>query len=208
MKTVLLVNASPFGTSSRVYAMARKAADNVLEAGPGVRLIEGDLSVLRPSPIAGDYAAAIARRAESHAPAFAESELLIGEIIACDYLIVATPMHNFSVPASLKLWIDYVLRDGRTFTRRDGYKVGLLADRPALVVVGSGGAHNGPDARQPDYLSPYLAHVLATIGISSLQFIYLQGLARPDMADQSLACGERQLAAYSIFGLVSAAMGS
>lgn len=208
MKTILLVNASPLGPASRVYALAKRAADNVLEAGADIRMIERDLSATRLSPITEDYADAIVQRAESGAPAFAESETLTEELVACDYLIVATPMHNFAVPASLKLWIDYVLRDGRTFTRRDGYKVGLLADRAALVVVGSGGVHSGPHARQPDYLSPYLAHVLATVGIGNVQFVYLQGLARPDMAEQSVVWAERQLAASPVFGLASALTGS
>jgi len=208
MKTILLVNASPLGAASRVYAVERKAADTLLEAEPDVMLVERDLSAMRLPPIAGDYADAIVQRAESHVPAFAQSERLIEDVIACDYLIVATPMHNFSVPASLKLWIDYVLRAGRTFTHRDGNKVGLLEDRPALVVVGSGGFYNGAQARQPDYLSPYLTHVLATIGIGSVQFIHLQGLVRPDMAEQACELADRQLAVHPVFGLASALTGS
>lgn len=208
MKTILLLNASPLGSASRSYELGRKAADNLLDAEPDIRLVERDLSVMCPSPITEHYADAIVQRAEHHLPAFAESETLIQEIEACNYLIVATPMHNFSVPASLKLWIDYVLRAGRTFTYRDGYKVGLLEDRPTLVVVGSGGTHDGPRARQPDYLSPYFAHVLATIGITNVQFIRLQGLAMPDLATEALALGNRQLAANPVFGLTSAVTGS
>jgi len=208
MKSILLVNASPQGSASRAYGMARKAADNLLSAEPDIRLVERHLSANRPSPISGEYADAIVQRATRAAAAFVESETFIQDVIDCDYLIIATPMHNFTVPASLKLWIDYVLRDERTFTRRDGYKVGLLADRPALVIVGSGGVHNGPHARQPDYLSPYLTHVLATIGISDVEFIYLQGMARHDAAEQSLASADRQLAANPVFGLVSTVAGS
>lgn len=204
MKTILLLNASPLGPASRAYRLARKAARNLLIAGSDIALVEHDLSAMRPSPISGRYADAIISRAEQDAPAFAESETLIREVESCDYLIVATPMHNFTVPASLKLWIDYVLRAGRTFAHRDGYKVGLLEDRPVLVVIGSGGVYNGPHARQPDHLSPYFTQVLATIGIRDVQFIHLQGLARADVAEQSLALGEGQLAANPVFGLTSA----
>ncbi|MDL2407423.1 NAD(P)H-dependent oxidoreductase [Rhizobium calliandrae] len=208
MKTIPLVNASPLGSASRAYAIARKAADKLLDSGANTRLIERDLSPAHPSPIAKDYADAVAKRAERDAPAFAQSEILIQEVIDCDYLIIATPMHNFTAPASLKLWIDYVLRVNRTFTHRDGYKIGLLADRPTLVVVGSGGVYHGAHARQPDYLSSYFALILATIGINNVQFIHLQGLVRPDMAEQSRILAERQLAVHPVFGLVSAATGS
>lgn len=208
MKTILLINASPFGAASRNYKLARKAADNLLDARPDIMLVERHLAAARQSPIAEDYADAIVKHAERDAPAFAESEILIREVEACDYLIVATPTHNFSVPAALKLWIDYVLRADRTFTYRDGYKIGMLDDRPTLVVVSSGGVHNGPNARQPDYLSPYLTEILATIGISDVQIIRLQGLAIPDFAAESLALGDRLLAANPIFGLTSVITGS
>jgi FMN-dependent NADH-azoreductase len=203
MRTILLLNASPFGSASRAYGLARKAARNVMNGQSDIRLVERDLSQLRPSPLSELYAHAIVTRAQHDAPAFEESEALIREVEACDYLIVATPMHNFTVPASLKLWIDYVLRAGRTFSYRDGHKVGLLDDRPALVVIGSGGIHKGADAKQPDYLSAYFAHVLATIGIKDVQFIHLQGLSRPDIVEQSLLLGERQLADDPVFGLTS-----
>ncbi len=52
-----------------------------------------------------------------------------------DALLISTPMHNFTVPAALKLWIDFVLRVGRTFKSTAEGKFGLLADRPALVLV-------------------------------------------------------------------------
>jgi FMN-dependent NADH-azoreductase len=208
MKTILLLNASPMGTASRAYTLAKKAASNLLGAYSDTALVERDLSRLHASPIRAAYADAIIGQAEHDAPDFAASEMLIREVEICDYLIVATPMHNFSVPASLKLWIDYVLRGGRSFTYRDGYKVGLLADRPTLIVVGSGGVYHGPQARQPDYLSAYLTHVLATIGLEDVRFIRLQGLGRPDVAEQALAQADRQLAADPVFGLTSALMGS
>jgi FMN-dependent NADH-azoreductase len=208
MKTILLLNASPLGPASRAYGLAKTAARNLQHAKPDLALVERDLSIIHPSPVSRHYADSIVARADRDIPTFTESETLIREVEACHYLIVATPMHNFSVPAALKLWIDYVLRVDRTFTHRDGYKVGLLKDRPTLVVIGSGGVYHGPQARQPDYLSPYFTHVLATIGINDLQFIHLQGLARTDIAEQSLAFANRQLAADRIFGVACAAMES
>lgn len=41
----------------------------------------------------------------------------------------------------------------------------MLADRPVLVLVRSGEVCTGGTARQPDFLTPYLKHVLAVIGI-------------------------------------------
>ncbi len=93
-----------------------------------------------------------------------------------DALIINTPMHNFTVPAALKLWIDYALRIHRTFASTPEGKVGLMRDRPTIVIVGSGGVHSGERARQPDFLTPYLHYALGSIGIHSVQFLLLQGL--------------------------------
>jgi FMN-dependent NADH-azoreductase len=85
-------------------------------------------------------------------------------------------MHNFTVPASLKLWIDYVLRVHRSFASTKAGKVGMLKDRPTLAIVSSGGFHMGDKARQPDFLTPYLRHALRTVAITSVEFLYLQGM--------------------------------
>ncbi len=47
--------------------------------------------------------------------ALALSAELIAEIPAADVLLISTPMYNFTVPAVLKSWIDYVVRPGFAF---------------------------------------------------------------------------------------------
>jgi len=78
----------------------------------------------------------------------------------------------------LKAWIDQVLRFERTFTRTPEGKRGLLADRPTYVVVATGGFITGERARQPDFLTPYLTAVLATLGIRTVEFLHLEPVAR------------------------------
>ncbi|WP_323156337.1 FMN-dependent NADH-azoreductase, partial [Pseudomonas oryzihabitans] len=127
-------------------------------------------------PLGADYAEALTRRTPAEAPVFALSERLIGELEASDLLLVNAPLHNFTLPAALKLWLDYVLRIGRTFQSTAEGKRGLLADRPVYLLVGSGGHHRGSRARQPDFLTSYLRHALGTLGLFDLHFCYLEGL--------------------------------
>jgi hypothetical protein len=35
--------------------------------------------------------------------------------VAADAIMLAVPMYNFSIPSTLKAWIDHVARAGRTF---------------------------------------------------------------------------------------------
>lgn len=176
MNQVLLINASPHGQVSQANQLALEWVTAQRQRYPHLELIERDLGT-QPLPALGmDYAHALTTVTPFDAPLFEVSEALIGELERCDALIIATPMHNFTLPAALKLWVDYVLRIHRTFSSSPEGKVGLLKDRPVHVLVGSGGFHQGERARQPDFLTPYLRQVLNTLGLFNLQFIYLEGL--------------------------------
>ncbi|WP_245267991.1 NAD(P)H-dependent oxidoreductase [Rhizobium sp. 42MFCr.1] len=36
--------------------------------------------------------------------------MLVRELETEDYLVISTPMHNLTIPSSLKAWIDHVVR--------------------------------------------------------------------------------------------------
>jgi FMN-dependent NADH-azoreductase len=174
---VLFINASPHAEASHGHKLAQELIGTLKH----VEVIERDLSTLPLPPITRDYAKAITSR-EPDARLFDLSEQLINEIETTDVLVINTPMHNFTVPAALKLWIDYVLRIHRTFASTPEGKVGLMRDRPTYVIVGSGGFHSGERARQPDFLTPYLKFALGSIGIQDVHFMLLQGLVMGDEA--------------------------
>lgn len=104
------------------------------------------------------------------------SDTLIAELEHADMVVIGTPMHNFTVPSVLKAWIDHVVRVHRTFKPTPGGKVGLLQDRPVFVVIAAGGKFSSESAGQPDFLRPYLAAALATIGLLNVTFISLEAL--------------------------------
>ncbi|MGO2769052.1 FMN-dependent NADH-azoreductase [Pseudomonas taetrolens] len=185
MNHALLINASPHGQTSHANQLALEAVASLRQRYPQLELVERDLGASPLPPLGRGYAHALTRVTPFDAPEFELSEALIGELERSDILLIATPMHNFTLPAALKLWVDYVLRIHRTFSSSAAGKVGLLRDRPVYVVVGSGGVHQGEQARQPDFLTPYLRQVLNTLGLFNLQFIYLQGLVFGDEAIQA-----------------------
>ncbi len=113
-------------------------------------------------------------------PELAHSEQLISELETSDALVISTPVHNYTVPASLKAWIDQVVRIGRTFKSTPEGKVGILRDRPTIVVSASGGYF--ANGSQPDFFAPYLDAILATIGICDVTHFRLEGVTRGDEA--------------------------
>ena len=112
-------------------------------------------------------------RSASHRTALEQSDALVEELSAADVIILGVPIYNFSVPASLKAWIDLVARAGLTFRYTESGPVGLLEGKQAFVVVASGGV---PIGGAMDFASPYIRHVLGFIGINQVEVIAAERL--------------------------------
>lgn len=178
---VLAVEASPRAESvSRTAAAALLA--RLAERHPGAEIIRRDLARTPPPHVDAGFARGMRLRPEQRASApvdpMALSEALIAELEACDLLVIASPMHNYTVPSTLKSWIDHVVRARRSFGfDAEGHKYGLLADRPTYLLTASGDPRGAP-GDQPDFLTPYMLAILRTIGITSVRVLSLQATAR------------------------------
>lgn len=192
MLEVLLLNASPKKSNSPGYRLAAEMVNRLQDRYAKLALTVRTLADQPLSPINEDYAEAIVRGALDEDAAYAQSEQLIQELERSDVLFITTPIHNFTGPATLKLWIDNVVRARRTFATGPGGKKGLLEDRPVYILVSSGGFHRGPLAKQPEFITPYLRHVLNSIGLFDIQFVYLQGMATGDEAVATAVQGVRE----------------
>ena len=117
---------------------------------------------------------------DEHKKTLALSNKLVGEIEAADTLIIGVALYNFSITASLKLWIDLVCRARKTFAYVDGSPKGLMTGKKAIVCFASGGTPFGSDI---DFASGYLRHILGFIGIADVTFISAD---KHLMDDQSL----------------------
>ncbi|MGI0065629.1 MAG: FMN-dependent NADH-azoreductase [Nitrosotalea sp.] len=64
---------------------------------------------------------------------------MTSQVKSADIVVVAFPMHNFSMPASVKAWFDSVMLKGQTWDAADGKYSGLMGGKKALIIVSSGG---------------------------------------------------------------------
>lgn len=177
MTRALLLSFSPHGKAAQTFKLARALLNDLV---PGADVIERDYGSQALAPLTREYANALTTPGGLSGSATALSEQLIVELEACDLLIVCTPVHNFTVPAALKVWIDHVVRIHRSFTINAQFeKVGLLNDRRTFVLVSSGNARKG---HEPDFLTPYMTTILSTVGIHSVDFIYLGAMVRGEEA--------------------------
>ncbi len=191
MRRILFLTCSPRGADAHSARFAEEVLGELRARHPGLEVARRDLASDPPPIVDAGFSAAI-MAIDAAAPALAASEALIGALEAADALVIATPMHNFGVPAVLKAWVDQIVRIHRTFRSTPEGKVGVLPDRPVVVVVASGGWFTGPSPigtpAQPDFLTPYLRAILATVGLRDLRLVTLEGMARgPDSVATALA---------------------
>ncbi|HKS88104.1 MAG TPA: NAD(P)H-dependent oxidoreductase [Stellaceae bacterium] len=194
MTAILQILASP-----RPASISRRVAGEVTAriaaAYPGARVVVRDLAADPPPHPDGALYDAILSPTPDDDPRFALSERLIGELETADFVVLGTPVNNFTVPSTLKAWLDHIVRIRRTFRSTPEGKIGLLRDRPFVIVSAHGGYIGDNPPGQPDFLTPYLAAIFATIGINSAAFLRLEGLARgPDAVARALDHAESWLA--------------
>jgi FMN-dependent NADH-azoreductase len=121
-------------------------------------------------------------------PAAAEAlqEELIAELTSADVLLVGAPLYNYSVPSSLKAWIDHIHVPG--VTAPFDVPTQPMAGRPAVVAHSQGAAY---DAHTPtggwDHAIPVLELILGTaLGMTLTVITTSLTLAEtvPALADQ------------------------
>jgi FMN-dependent NADH-azoreductase len=170
MPTLLHLDSSADLVSSRSRAIGRTFSEAWTSANPQNVVVYRDLHK-DPLPHLPDAALHWPRRLRpEHAapPADAEtlqSELLT-ELIAADVLLVDAPMYNFSLPSTLKAWIDYIHVPGVT-APFDG-ATQPLAGRQAVIVASRGGVYDeGTPTADWDHAVPVLEIILGNaLGMS------------------------------------------
>ena len=113
--------------------------------------------------------------------ATAFSDELIAELIEADTLLIGTPIYNFTVPSSLKAWIDQVTRIGVTFSFSPEHGLyGLVKGKKAVVVAALGLSYQNTPLQEQDYLRTYLKMWLNFLGIDEVEVIAVEGTSVGD----------------------------
>ncbi|MCG8407657.1 MAG: NAD(P)H-dependent oxidoreductase [Phycisphaerales bacterium] len=191
VKTILKVNSSGQRESSVSRQLVAKVADKLLRENPGAGLVERDVSEGLP-PVNEAWIGANFtprdQRSDEQKAVLGTSDSLVEELRAADVIVVGLPIYNFGIPASLKLWVDQVVRAGETFSYDEAGPVGLLEGKRAIVTVASGGVETGSPV---DFASTYMKQVLGFIGITDITVVSANGLAMD--ADTAIATAHQAI---------------
>ena len=183
MSTLLKLDSSPMGQGSISRKLTAKFAETWLKSHPGGKVIERDLTTLNLPVLDASWVGAAytpeSSRTAAQTNALAVSNSLINDLEQADEYVFGVPMHNFSIPSTLKLWIDQVVRAGKTFSYGANGPKGLLTGKKATLLLASGGEYRKDSAMASfDFVTPYLEKVLAFIGITDVTVITASGTAQ------------------------------
>ncbi len=102
-----------------------------------------------------------------------ESERVLRQFLDADVVVIGAPMYNFSIPSTLKAWIDRIAVAGRTFRYTESGPEGLAKGKRVVIASARGGLH--ADAPS-DFQEPYLKFIFGFMGIRDLEFVRAEGL--------------------------------
>jgi FMN-dependent NADH-azoreductase len=182
MSTLLHIDSSPLGEASISRHLTNEFIQDWKFVHPDGTVITRDLATTVIPPVTAAFVGAIYTPADALTPAQKEltalSDTLIAELHAADEYVFGVPMHNFSIPSVLKLWIDQIARANKTFSYATGTPVGLLTGKKATLIIASGGIYDAGTAMASyNFVEPYLRTVLGFLGVIDVTSIAAGGAA-------------------------------
>ncbi|MFC3095603.1 FMN-dependent NADH-azoreductase [Alteromonas sediminis] len=179
MSHLLIINTSITGKSSHSRQLVSTYVDKTLTRNPGISVKQRDLAEQPLPHLSGEELQAWSNAPQGNDATLSDS--LIGELEWADHIVLGLPMYNFDSPSTFRVWIDRVVRAGKTFRYTEAGPEGLLTDKSVTVVVTRGGKYVGTPL---DTQTSYIKNIFNFIGIQNVNFVYAEGLAMGEASAQ------------------------
>jgi FMN-dependent NADH-azoreductase len=196
MSNLLHIDSSMRTDDSRSRALSRHFAEAWRATHPDGTVTYRDLAAEPIPHLDHEAFTANLTPAQARTPyqreARALAELLVGEVLAADDIVIGMPLYNFGVPSTLKAWFDRIVVPGLTL----GEEGGLLGGRTLTITAARGGGYGPGTPREGwDHREPWLLHAFEQLGLTDVRFIHAElTLAResPAMIPLNLGPAEDQ----------------
>lgn len=176
MPQILHLDSSPRGERSHSRQLTRAFVEELQKSHSDASVVYHDLGREPVPHVDEPWIAAAYSDPATHTPelkeAIALSDQLVDELFASDILVIGAPMYNFSIPSTLKAYIDQIVRVGITFSYPD-YK-GLVTGKKVFVLCarGGGGYGAGEQMEAANFQDPYLKTIFGLLGMTDITFLH------------------------------------
>ena len=166
---LLHIDSSALGAHSVTRELSAAVAARWQDEVPGLTIDYRDLDA---DPIPHLTGRSLAKADPAQAEA---DEATLQQFLSADVVVIGAPFYNFSIPSTLKAWIDRVAVAGRTFRYTEAGPEGQAGGKQVIIVSGRGGQYG--DASPADFQEAYLRQVFGFIGIKDVEIIRAEGVA-------------------------------
>ncbi len=181
MKKLLHIIATPRAQDSRTLQISQVFLENFRKKFPTCVIDElnvatESLSSLTVKVVSGKYVLLGGKDLSGELKtAWREIELHIERFLSADIYLISTPMWNFSIPYTLKHYIDIILQPKYLFRYTPSGVEGLVKNKKMVVITSRGGDYSqGSPVHDFDFQEPYLRTVFGFVGITDITFVIAQ----------------------------------
>lgn len=193
MKRILHLISSIQGNESYSYKLSKVIVEKVTEKYPDSIVEDVDLNeleiphlnpvILQSMFTPGDQLTAEARESIRY------SDGAVKQLLEADIIVIGAPLYNYTIPSSLKAWIDHITRAGITFGYSENGPVGKVLGKKVYVAMAAGGVYSEGPGKANDFVAPYLKAVLGALGMTDLTVFRVEGVKVAGVKEQALEKG-------------------
>ncbi|KGX89681.1 FMN-dependent NADH-azoreductase [Pontibacillus marinus] len=114
----------------------------------------------------------------------------LNQFLEADKVVFAFPLWNFTIPAVLHTYFDYLAQSGKTFRYTEEGPVGLLPDKKVVLLNARGGVYSEGPAQSAEMAVNYVTNMLNFWGVTDITTLVVEGHNQyPHKAEEIIADG-------------------
>ncbi|MFS0638240.1 FMN-dependent NADH-azoreductase [Mesobacillus foraminis] len=122
----------------------------------------------------------------------------LDQFLAADKIVLAFPLWNFTVPAVLHTYLDYLAQAGKTFRYTAEGPVGLLTDKKVALLNARGGVYSEGPAQASEMAVNFVKTMLGFWGVQDAATVIIEGHNQfPEQSEKIIADGLEKAAAIA-----------
>lgn len=197
MKKTLVINYTP-----RQGSNTKKMVDHFIDRNKEkTEITIVDLTESTPDLLLKDNLnPMVARNFAGIAPSEDQQKLLdkndqfADQIMDTDYIVLVTPVYNYSLPATVKAWFDAIIQPGKTLAMTEKGLVGLSENTKAVLLTTSGGDLASDSMKHLELATPLVKACFDLLGITTEEAISVFGTQQyADTLDELLEASKEEI---------------
>lgn len=190
MKHILHLKSSIQGEISYSIKLGNNIVEKIKDKYPGstveeLNVVDMEIPHLTPAVLRTFFIPAD-QLTEADKEAIRLSDDLVKQLFAADIIVIGAPLINYTIPSSLKAWIDHITRAGITFGYGENGPVGKVTGKKVYVAMSSGGIYSEGPGKANDFVAPYLKAFLGLLGMTDLTVFRAEGLKVPGLQEHAM----------------------